>query len=113
MKTMQELIKECPEGPLSVFRSGGVSWVHAQNDPSKPERIPQREICVMKDTGEAGHENAAFIVKAVNCHDKLAEALKMFVAQYEGDGRDERELRPEMEKARKALSALDVAEESE
>jgi hypothetical protein len=43
-------------------------------------------------------------VRAVNCHDELVDALKLFVDEYEGDGHDDREQRPEMKAARAALA---------
>ena len=46
------------------------------------------------------------ITRAVNCHNDLVKALELFVAQYEGNGRDERELRPEMLAARAALAKV-------
>jgi hypothetical protein len=52
--------------PWSVFAAGGCSWVHTQRNPDKPERIPQRELALMKDKGEEGFANAARVVACVN-----------------------------------------------
>ena len=46
------------------------------------------------------------VAKLLMAAPALAAALKMFVAEYEGNGRDEREDRPEMKAARAALEAL-------
>jgi len=51
--------------------------------------------------------NAERIVQCCDSHDALLAALREFVRQYEGNGHDERELRPEMKLARAALAQLD------
>jgi hypothetical protein len=54
----------------------------------------------------ANPQHETLITRAVNCHEGLVTALEMFVAQYQGNGHDDRELRPEMAAARKALAEV-------
>lgn len=64
-----------------------------------PGNAPQ--ICnIPAFSGEEGHANARLIAAAP----ELLAALKLFVAQYQGDGHDDRELRPEMAAARAAIA---------
>ena len=79
--------------------SNGSFWIITDKETWVP-RIAQ----VPNYDGMPNVANAAFIVKAVNNHDKLVEALRMCVDRMDGEyGFDG----PEMDAARAALTSLD------
>lgn len=91
----------------------------------KPEGVPATglgEIASIPNYGEESQANAAFIVRAVNAHDSLVEALRNVVAAFGGDmdwwnneglsrhestGKTSEEIRQEvLEEARAALKKV-------
>ena len=74
-------------------------------------------ICKMPDLSERSYANAAFIVKAVNCHDALLKACKLCEAvlteheQYDGFNDDDCSPSREHEAVEAARAAIAKAEE--
>lgn len=66
------------------YNDNKILLAHQPSDMQQPEVFISDMTC-KADEIEANEANAAFIVKAVNCHDDLIEALKFYAdkASYE------------------------------
>lgn len=88
-------------GDLRVLDASPASMTHPQG----PVTIAIVNLRAFAPHVEIALQHAARIAAAP----ALERALRLFVAQYEGNGADDRELRPEMKAAREALAMLERA----
>jgi len=97
-KTMNDKSKWHVGEPIMRRDSIGICQAWSDGEESGEETIA--EVLTTPDDNKTALEQARLIAAAP----ELLEALKMFVAEYEGNGHDERELRPEMKAARAAIA---------
>lgn len=114
--TLKEAYAASSPVPLSVFAvASGVQWIHAQRDPSKPERIPQREVALMRreeKDPDTKKSDPWLLVHAYNVLPEVVAALEeMIEAKVEGPFFHEDEHEDPGCTLQKARSALTKAKE--